>query len=144
MKGPEYRARMAERRERDDYQPSDSSDSDEEWTPSMNRKKTKGIMEINLFLSLFFLVFLKTGLRKHTLISFVVAMQLISAFLLSLQRWFSPYYLFFFNITKTSPCNIQQFFTAVKITIFSLIFLCDYFHFFAQNIYCGYTLEPSH
>ena len=42
MKGPEYRARMAERRERDDYKSSDSSDSDEEWTPSMNRKKTKG------------------------------------------------------------------------------------------------------
>ena len=22
--------------------------------------------------------------------------------------------------------------------------LFDYFHIFAQNIYCGYTLEPSH
>ena len=42
MKGPEYRARMAERRERDDYKSSDSSESDEEWTPSMNRKKAKG------------------------------------------------------------------------------------------------------
>ena len=43
------------------------------------------------------------------------------------------------NITKTRPCNIQRFFTAVKMTIFSLFF--DYFHIFAQNIYCGYTLE---
>ena len=43
MKGPAYRAQMAERRNRDDYKSSsDTSDSDEEWTPSMNRKKTKG------------------------------------------------------------------------------------------------------
>ena len=34
---------MAERRNRDDYKSSsDTSDSDEEWTPSMNRKKSKG------------------------------------------------------------------------------------------------------
>ena len=43
-------------------------------------------------------------------------------------------------ITKTSPCNIQRFFTAVKMTIFSQIF----FHIFAQNIDCWYTLEPPH
>ena len=44
MKGPSYRARLAARRERPDYKvPSDSSeDSDEEWTPNMNRKKTRG------------------------------------------------------------------------------------------------------
>ena len=41
-------------------------------------------------------------------------------------------------ITKTRPCNILQFFTAVKMTI-----LVDFFfHIFAQNIDCGYTLEP--
>ena len=50
MKGPEYRARMAERRERDDYKPSDSSDSDEEWTPTMNRQKAKGIQSSPVFL----------------------------------------------------------------------------------------------
>ena len=42
MKGPEHRARMKQKRERDDYQSSESSDSDEEWTPNMNSKKTKG------------------------------------------------------------------------------------------------------
>ena len=34
----------------------------------------------------------------------------------------------FLNITKTRPCNIQRFFTAVKMTIFSIIFrLFSYF-----------------
>ena len=47
------------------------------------------------------------------------------------------------HITKTRPCNIQQYFTAVKNVNFQMknynIFL-----FFAQNIDCGYTLEPPH
>ena len=46
-------------------------------------------------------------------------------------------------IMKTRPCNIQRFFMAVKMTIFSCIFF-DYFHTIAQNIYCEYTLEPPH
>ena len=46
-------------------------------------------------------------------------------------------------ITKTRQCNIQRFFSQVKIenvhhgNIFFYIFLT-----FAQNIDCGYTLEP--
>ena len=44
-------------------------------------------------------------------------------------------------ITKTRPCNIQQFFTAPKVTIFNCFFF-DYFQIFAQNIDRGYTLEP--
>ena len=47
------------------------------------------------------------------------------------------------NITKTRPCNILQFFTAVKMIIL-VDFFFYYFHIFAQNIYCGYTLEPPH
>ena len=43
-------------------------------------------------------------------------------------------------ITKTRPCNIQRFFMPVKMTIF--FFLCYYFLIFAQNIDCGYMLEP--
>ena len=46
-------------------------------------------------------------------------------------------------ITKTRPCNIQRIFTAVKNDNFQLIFFY-FFHIFAQNIYCGYTLEPPH
>ena len=46
-------------------------------------------------------------------------------------------------ITKIHPCNILQFFMAVKNVNFqkkkSNIFLI-----FAQNIDCGYTLEPPH
>ena len=41
-------------------------------------------------------------------------------------------------ITKTRPCNIVQFFTAVKKIISKN---CDVFLIFAQNIDCGYTLE---
>ena len=41
------------------------------------------------------------------------------------------------NITQTCPCNIQQYFTAVKVVKKCYIFLI-----FAQNIDCGYTLEP--
>ena len=49
----------------------------------------------------------------------------------------TPYF-----ITQTHPCNIQKYFTAVKHENFQLNFI-DFFHIFAQNIYCGYTLEPS-
>ena len=37
------------------------------------------------------------------------------------------------NITKTRPCNVQQFFTTEKNDNFQLI-VFDYFHTFAQNI----------
>ena len=51
------------------------------------------------------------------------------------------------NIMKTFPCNIQRFFSAVKIENFtgkiSIFFLhVFFFFFFAQNIDCGYMLEP--
>ena len=51
-------------------------------------------------------------------------------------------------ITQTCPCNILQYFTAVKIRIFRWkkcdIFWkkCDIFLIFAQNIDRGYMLEP--
>ena len=44
-------------------------------------------------------------------------------------------------ITKTHPCNIQQYFTAVKMLI-SDDFFFKYVLIIAQNIDCGYTLEP--
>ena len=44
------------------------------------------------------------------------------------------------NITKTCPCNIQRFFK--KIENFQLKNF-DIFVIFAQNIDCGYTLEPE-
>ena len=44
-------------------------------------------------------------------------------------------------ITKTRPCNKLQFFTAVK-TLICKMKTCDVFLIFAQNIDCGYTLEP--
>ena len=47
------------------------------------------------------------------------------------------------NITKTRPCKILQFFTAVKPIIFRRK-NCDVFLIFAQNINCGYTLELPH
>ena len=45
------------------------------------------------------------------------------------------------NITKTRPCNIQRFFKLEKLKNFSRKFLI-FFFIFAQNIDCGYTLEP--
>ena len=45
------------------------------------------------------------------------------------------------DITKTRPCNKQRFFLALKIEHFQLINF-DIFLIFAQNIDCGYTLEP--
>ena len=44
------------------------------------------------------------------------------------------------NITKTCPCNIQRFFS-FKNENFQLKKF-DIFLIFAQNIDCGYTLEP--
>ena len=44
-------------------------------------------------------------------------------------------------ITLTCPCNIQQYFKAVKMFIFRWKFLI-FFLTFAQNIDCGYTSEP--
>ena len=43
-------------------------------------------------------------------------------------------------ITKTCPCNIQGFFSPVKIENFMRKILI-FFLIFAQNIDCGYTLE---
>ena len=45
------------------------------------------------------------------------------------------------TIMKTCPCNDTAIFYGCKNDNFHCIFL-DYFHIFAQNIYCGYTLEP--
>ena len=45
------------------------------------------------------------------------------------------------NITKTSPCNILNILIAVKKDNFHKK-NCDVFLIFAQNIDCGYTLEP--
>ena len=44
-------------------------------------------------------------------------------------------------ITKTCPCNMQRLFSAVKIEniIGNLFYI---FNIIAQNIDCGYTLEP--
>ena len=46
-------------------------------------------------------------------------------------------------ITKTCPCNIHRLlsFLALKIENFQLK-MFDIFLIFAQNIDCGYTLEP--
>ena len=46
-------------------------------------------------------------------------------------------------ITQKCPCNIQQFFMAVKNENFQMKH-CDNFLIFAQNIDCGYMLEPPH
>ena len=44
-------------------------------------------------------------------------------------------------ITKTCPCNKQRF-LALKIEKFQLKIFDIFFLIFAQNIDCGYTLEP--
>ena len=43
------------------------------------------------------------------------------------------------HITKTCPCDIQIFPKLKKLKIFDNV---DIFLIFAQNIDCGYTLEP--
>ena len=40
-----------------------------------------------------------------------------------------------------TPMQYTAIFQGCKNDNFQLNFF-DYFHFFAQNIYCGYTLEP--
>ena len=46
-----------------------------------------------------------------------------------------------YSITKTCPCYIQRFFKVIKNENFQKKNL-DIFLIFAQNIDCGYTLEP--
>ena len=45
-------------------------------------------------------------------------------------------------ITKTCPCNIQEFFSKEKDDNLLDFFFFNIFLIFAQNIDCGYTLEP--
>ena len=47
------------------------------------------------------------------------------------------------DITKTCPCNILQFITAVEKDNFQMK-NCDVAIIFAQTKDCGYTLEPPH
>ena len=47
-----------------------------------------------------------------------------------------------FKITQTCPCNILRHFTAEKNDNFQ-VKNCDIFLIIAQNIDCGYTLEPT-
>ena len=47
------------------------------------------------------------------------------------------------DITQTRLCNILQYFTAVKKDNFQMK-NCDIFLFSAQNMDCGYMLEPPH
>ena len=44
---------------------------------------------------------------------------------------------------KNLPMQYRDFFSVVKIEKFNGIFKNIYFLIFAQNIDCGYTLEPS-
>ena len=48
------------------------------------------------------------------------------------------------SLRKHALASIQQHFTAVKMLIFRSDFLICFFFIFAQNIDCGYTLEPPH
>ena len=61
--------------------------------------------------------------------------------------WVGVYHAFcgfcIFFITQTYPCNILQYFTAEKNDNFQ-VKNCDIFLIYAQNIDCGYTLEPPH
>ena len=45
-------------------------------------------------------------------------------------------------ITQTCPCNMQRFLQAVKMVIKDEKKERYFFLIFAQNIDCGYTLEP--
>ena len=51
---------------------------------------------------------------------FCVALEVITTCEWSEYIFFLTIY---YDITKTRPCNIQRFFTAVKMTIFGLIFV---------------------
>ena len=44
---------------------------------------------------------------------------------------------------ESTPMQYTAFFYGCKNDNFQLI-LYDYFHIFAQNIYCGYTLDPPY
>ena len=44
---------------------------------------------------------------------------------------------------ENTPMQYTAIFHGCKNASFQLNF-ADYFHIFAQNIYCGYTLEPPH
>ena len=46
------------------------------------------------------------------------------------------------HITKSCPCNIQRFFSEEKIENLIGKFLIVLYNIFAQNIHCGYMLEP--
>ena len=47
------------------------------------------------------------------------------------------------HITQSCPCNILQYFTAVKNDNFQMK-MFDIFLIFAQNIDCRYTLTSNH
>ena len=47
----------------------------------------------------------------------------------------------FANITKTCPCNFKKW---KKMIIFRWFFFLNIFSYFAQNIDCGYSIEPPH
>ena len=64
----------------------------------------------------------------------------LNAYFLSLCTLVFQYPVFMQHITQTRPCNIQQYFTAVKNVHFQMKFV-NIFLIFAQNIDCGYTLD---
>ena len=66
----------------------------------------------------------------------------VSEGIAGLSRCFRIFIFFVFYITKTRPCNLQQYFTDVKKSSFTDDFFLIFFLIFAQNIDCGYTLEP--
>ena len=66
--------------------------------------------------------------------------KFFSSFLKNFQTYLKDIY---FHITKTRPCNLQQFFTVVKKNNFQMKNY-DIFYIFAQNIDCWYTFEPPH
>ena len=46
------------------------------------------------------------------------------------------------DITKTCPCNIQRYFSAVKNENYKYWKMFYILNIFDQNIDCGFTLEP--
>ena len=65
----------------------------------------------------------------------------ILKFLVKVFRGLYVILMFTIAITKTCPCNKQIFFLALKLEN-SQLKKFDIFLVFAQNIDCGYTLEP--